>query len=231
MFLQRRQSKILPDIPTKITIENPTDGTTDAPVAVKVTLQDQYNNNATNYTGSLSIRLKVNGNAMVNTLLGGANLSFTGGQSIAQVTDTSVETVNLSLENPSLPGMDVSSTQDVVFAVGAANKIVMEDPTDGTVDNPITVSVQVQDQYGNPNTNFSGKVKLNVDSPTASVAGSGLINISSGVGKITVSNSKVEMVNLTMADTQGTGLNVSSTQDVYFAVGIPKEICFFEWYV
>jgi hypothetical protein len=51
---------------------------------------------------------------------------------------------------------------------------------------------------------------------TGSATGGGSVDIVSGVGSIAINDTVAETVTLTLSDTQGTGLNVSSTQDVVF---------------
>src|SRR5439155_18539275 len=96
---------------------------------------------------------------------------------------------------------------------------VILNPADGTVDAPITVTVQLQDQFGNlVNSGLdSGKdVTLNT---TGSATGAGVVDIINGVGTKSISDPVAQTVSLTLSDTQGTGFNVSSAQDVIFAHG------------
>ena len=102
---------------------------------------------------------------------------------------------------------------------GAATKFVIINPTDGTVDAAITVTVQLQDQYGNIVTTGADKdkdVTLNAD---GSATGDGLVDVTDGVGTIAISDQVAQTVNLTLSDSEGTGFDVSSTQDVVFAHG------------
>ena len=114
---------------------------------------------------------------------------------------------------------DSGTINNVIFAHGAATKFVIIDPTDGTVDAAITVTVQLQDQYGNVVTTGVDKdkdVTLNAD---GSATGDGLVDIANGVGTKDISDQVPETVNLTLTDSAGTGFDVSSTQDVIFALG------------
>ncbi len=103
---------------------------------------------------------------------------------------------------------------------GPATKFVILDPTDGTVDAAITVTVEAQDQYSNicdsgPNI-YAQDVTLVTD---GSATGAGLVDIIAGTGSLPISDHVAETVNLTLDDTEGTLLDCTSTQDVIFAVG------------
>src|SRR5205823_11329955 len=128
--------------------------------------------------------------------------------------------VKLSLSDSETTGFNVSSVQYVVFGHGAATRFVILNPVDGTVDAPITVTVQLQDQFGNVVSSGpdSGKdVTLNT---TGSATGGGLVNIVNGVGTKSISDQVPETVNLSLSDSQITGFDVSSVQDVIFGTGV-----------
>ena len=203
------------DAATKFVIIDPTDGTVDAAITVTVQLQDQYGNVVT--TGvdkDKDVTLNADGSATGDGLV-----DIVNGVGTKDISDQVAETVNLSLTDSQTTGFDVSSTQDVIFAHGAATKFVIIDPTDGTVDAAITVTVQLQDQYGNVVTTGVDKdkdVTLNAD---GSATGDGLVDIANGVGTKDISDQVPETVNLTLTDSAGTGFDVSSTQDVIFALG------------
>ncbi|MHC4278155.1 MAG: hypothetical protein ACYSTI_12660, partial [Planctomycetota bacterium] len=59
-------------------------------------------------------------------------------------------------------------------------------------------------------------VTLNAD---GSATGGGVVTIVNGVGTIAISDTVPETVNLTLTDSETTGLDVSSTQDVIFSAG------------
>ena len=119
----------------------------------------------------------------------------------------------LTLADTQGTGLDVSSTQDVVFGAGVATRYVIVNPTDGPVGTPILVTVEAQDQYGNRATGENRGVTLNT---TGSANGGGLVTIANGIGTLLINDQVPETVTLTLTDTQGTGLDASSTQDVVF---------------
>jgi len=116
----------------------------------------------------------------------------------------------------------VDATDSVIISSVpiVATKFIIIDPTDGTVDAPIAVTVKAVDDLGNVDTTFQSDVTLNA---SGSATGAGIVNIVNGVGIINISNTAVETVNLSLTDSQTTGLNVDSTQNVIFAVGAVKQ--------
>ena len=94
--------------------------------------------------------------------------------------------------------------------------MVIDDPVDGTVDQAITVTLRVLDQYDNIVLAEHRDFILLTSSPTAN---GGTVNIVNGQGTFALSNTKHEIVTLTLLDITATGLTVSSTQDVLFAPG------------
>ncbi|MDD5569137.1 MAG: hypothetical protein PHG23_01865, partial [Candidatus Pacebacteria bacterium] len=101
-----------------------------------------------------------------------------------------------------------------------ATRFVIINPTDDTVDNPIAVTVQAQDNSGNIDTNCQSDVTLNLG---GSATGGGLVDIVNGVGTINISDTLAETISLSLSDSQGTGLDVSSVQDVVFSVGSVRQ--------
>lgn len=101
--------------------------------------------------------LWLTGSAIVASL---GLVNITNGLGTINVTNTVAETVQLTLSDSQATGNDVSSTQDVIFRAGVVTQFKIIDPIDGTVDNPIGVKVEAQDQYGNRNLLYSGGVTL-----------------------------------------------------------------------
>ena len=155
------------------------------------------------------VTLGVSGSA-----LGGGLVSIFNGVGTRFINDTVAETVTLSLTDTQGTGLDVSSTQGVVFSPGAATRIVILDPTDGMVNNPITVTLQAQDIYGNVATGVNSGVTLGV---SGLATGGGLVSIVNGIGTAVINDPVAETVILRLTDTEGTGLNVLSIQNVVFS--------------
>lgn len=76
------------------------------------------------------------------------------GQGILNISDQKAETVLLTLVDSQGTTFNVASISDLIFAPGIVTQYVVVDPIDGTVDNPVTVTVQAKDQYGNININY-----------------------------------------------------------------------------
>ncbi|MHC4278305.1 MAG: hypothetical protein ACYSTI_13450, partial [Planctomycetota bacterium] len=199
---------------TKFVILDPTDGTVDNPITVTVQAQRADDSVDTSYEEDVTL-------AADGSATGGGVVDIVNGVGTIAISDTVPETVNLTLTDSETTGLDVSSTQDVIFGVGAATKFVILDPTDGTVDNPITVTVQAQDQFSNVVTSYGQNVTLNAD---GSSTGEGVVTIVSGEGTKDISDTVAETVNLTLTDSETTGLDVSSTQDVIFGVGAATKL-------
>src|SRR5438046_8169223 len=116
-------------------------------------------------------------------------------------------------------GFMVRSGENVTVGHGAATKFVILNPADGRVDAPMTVTVQLQDQFGNVVTSGPDKDKDVTLNTTGSATGGGLVDIVNGVGTKSINDQVAQTVNLSLSDSQGTAFNVSSVQDVVFAHG------------
>jgi phosphotransferase system IIA component len=189
-------------------ILDPTDGPVGTPITVTVQAQDQWGNVATGE--NRDVTLVTSGSAT-----GGGLVNIQNGVGTRSINDAVPETVTLSLSDTQGTGLDVSSIQDVVFGAGAATRFVIDDPADGTVDAPITVTVRALDGFGNLATGENRGVTL----VASGSAIGGFVNITSGMGSVNVTDQVAQTVTLSLSDTQGTGLDVSSTQTVVFAAG------------
>ncbi|KKL20023.1 hypothetical protein LCGC14_2459610, partial [marine sediment metagenome] len=141
-------------------------------------------------------------------------VDISSGVGTLSINDTVAETVNLSLNGGG--GLDISSTQDVLFSPGPATQFVILDPADSTAGTATTVTVQALDTNNNVDTSYGTGVTLVAG---GSATGGGLVDIVSGVGTLSINDTVAETVNLTLTDSEGTGLTVSSTQNVVFSPG------------
>ena len=73
---------------------------------------------------------------------GAGRVYISNGVGSRLIRDYTAETVNLELLDTEATGLDVSSTEDVVFGPGDVAQFAILDPTDGTVGDPVTVIVQ-----------------------------------------------------------------------------------------
>ena len=113
-------------------------------------------------------------------------------------------------------GIDDATNEILVTPTAVRFEIV--DPTDGTVDAAITVTVRALDEFGQVVPSFTEDVTLLVTG--SAVANPVLIDIENGIGTTQVSDTVAETVTLSLSDTQSTGLAATSTQNVIFAVGV-----------
>ncbi len=111
---------------------------------------------------------------------------------------------------------DANVSVNVMAAPIIATKFVILPTATGTVDAPTVVTIEAQDNSGNIDTSATSSVTLVV---SGSATGGGLITMINGIGKANVSDHKAETVILSLSDTQGTGLNVSSVQNAIFNPG------------
>src|SRR5207249_4135071 len=197
-------------------ILNPADGTVDAPVIVTVQLQDQFGNLVSSgQDKDKDVTLNTSGAAT-----GGGVVDIVNGVGTKSLSDQVAQTVNLSLSDSQRTAFNVSSVQDVIFAHGVATKYVIMDRSDGAVDVPVIVTVQLQDQFGNRVSSGPDKEKDVTFKTSGSATGGGVVNRVNGVGTKSLSDQVPETVNLSLSDSQITGFDVSSVQDVIFGTGV-----------
>ena len=112
----------------------------------------------------------------------------------------------------------IDATDAVVVGAApiVATRFVIRPSVNGTVDAPITVTVRAEDANGNVDTSYQEDVTLNAD---GSASGDGLVNIVNGVGTIALADTVPEDVNLSLTDSEATGLDFSSMRVVTFAPG------------
>src|SRR5204863_292577 len=118
------------------------------------------------------------------------------GQAVKQAT-------NETLSTTCVAGAGVS----LMVAHDAAAKFVILNPADGTVDAPITVTVQLRDQFGNVVSSGPDKDKDVTLNTSGAATGGGVVDIVNGVGTKSISDQIAQTVNLSLSDSQGTGFN------------------------
>ena len=134
---------------------------------------------------------------------------------------------NINMTAGTIAGVDGATNFGTLAEVhGAATQFVIINPVDGTVDAAITVTVRLQDQYGNTVTTGGDKdkdVTLNAD---GSATGDGVVDVANGVGTKAISDTVAETVNLSLTDHVPTGFTCTSTQNVVFAHGVATQLVF-----
>jgi len=126
-------------------------------------------------------------------------------------------TITASDSTPTADGpIGITDATDPVTVMPVATKFVILEPTNGTVDAPITVTVQAQKPDNSIDTNYQSDVTLRT---TGSATGGGVVDIVNGTGHLSISDTHAETITLSLFDSQSTGLNVSSTYPLTFAAG------------
>ena len=153
-------------------------------------------------------------------------VTFVLGVATVQLTDTLPETASLSLVDLDGAGLKMTSTAQVLFYAGQTAALVFYSVPSQQAGSGLgsTVVIRCYDTYGNPTlTGCSGSVTMlfnsshvtpgSLTSPNASLAVQ--LNPSSGMGSISLVDSAVETVKLTLRDDYSLGFNVSSTALMY----------------
>ncbi len=96
-----------------------------------------------------------------------------------------------------------------------AVKFVILDPDDSIVGVPVTVTVQARKSNNQIDTSYQNDVTIVA---SGSATGEGLVDIVNGVGTREINDEVAETVALSLSDTQGTGLDVSSAREVVFSL-------------
>ncbi len=134
----------------------------------------------------------------------------------------SSSTLAITVSNSS-PGGGVSNSQYLYVSPAAIvpTKFIITNATNGTIDLASLVTIQAQDNSGELADTYGQDVTLLT---SGSASGGGLINIINGIGTTTVSDTVAENVHLSLQDSAGTGLNVSSTKDISFGPGETEDL-------
>ena len=236
--------KVVPAAPVKALLEDPIDATTDDNIEVIAKIYDQYDNHAYNYAGQCTIDIRLDGdqpevNDTTYTDVKTGKLSIASGTGRVFISDSKVETVDISMENPINCGAinsgnpaSYASTQDVYFGVGSPAQIVLLPPTLSTrsVDFPITMNLEVHDAGGNYVNNYNGSVKITHDGDESYISTASVINdivsITNGSALFDMRSKAVEQVVVGLEDVSGSSMDLSSTQTINFTVGAAKQFAF-----
>ena len=176
-----------------------------------VEVQDTYGNTDTTSTADV-VAAEDDAGALTGTITQAAVAGVATFTDLVYTATADQETFQIDVTSGTLTGAASGDvTSDVV-----ATKFVILDPTDGTVDAAITVTVQAQDAGGNVDTSCSDDVTLVAG---GSATGAGVVDITNGDGTLDISDTVAETVALSLSDSETTGLNVDSTQDVVFSPG------------
>jgi hypothetical protein len=112
--------------------------------------------------------------------------------------------------------IDATDTISVSAAPISATRFVISDTIPTTVGANASVEIKAKDNAGNVDDSYNGSVSLNTTSPSGSVSPGGIVIITNGIGSINIIDTKAELTSLSLEDTSGSGLNVSSTNNINF---------------
>ena len=164
---------------------------------------------------------RTNGEYSVTTV---HNYQFTlydlPGASTSDWTAADLDSAQIGVRHDALSVNEVrlSTIWLLVDYVPGATKFVVLDPADSTVGTATTVTVQAQRADNTVDTNYQSDITIAV---SGSATGGGLVDIVNGVGTRSVNDTVAETVTLSLTDSQGTGLDVTSTQQVNFTNPVP----------
>ncbi len=114
------------------------------------------------------------------------------------------------------PGAVNSLGNNKAIVIRGASMFVILNPSDTTTDSCATVTVNAQSPSGVIDPHYSTDVTLVAD---GNATGEGIVNINLGTGSLSLCNATAETVNLSLTDSQATGLAVTSTQNIIFSPG------------
>ena len=158
--------------------------------------------------------VNINGSPRATTFASSTQISAT----ILAADIASSGTSSITVTNPT-PGGGTSNslTLTVTVPVPPATQFVIISPSPGTVDAFIPVTIEAQTASGTVASAYSGSVTLNV---SGSATGGGLVDIVNGTGTKNIFDTVAETVDLSLTDSGGTGLSVTSTAQAVFAPGV-----------
>ncbi|MBI4993468.1 hypothetical protein HZC33_00710 [Candidatus Wolfebacteria bacterium] len=112
--------------------------------------------------------------------------------------------------------VDATDQLAVNAAPIVATRFTIVVQSSATAGDTVAVTIRAEDSSGNLDTSYSGGVTL-VTSGSATLGG--LVSVVNGIGSVNITDTIAETVNLSLSDTQGTGLNISSTAQIIFSPG------------
>jgi len=197
----------------------------------QITRKDQYGNsslagalNAYLYSTSATVH-----HAFYSDSLGGdpvTSVAFSEGSGTASFwyydDIPGTYTLTASDHTPTADGLSgIDDASRDITVVPVAVKFVVITASSTSVDSPLTVTVQAQKADNDIDTSFQEDVTLNT---TGSATGAGLVDIVNGVGTKQISNTLVGNTTLSLSDTEGTGLDVTSSAVVSWTGGATTQV-------
>lgn len=164
-------------------------------------------------TGSMNISdLGYNNSVTLNatgSVVGEGVVTIVKGEGIKNIINYKSEIISLTLADSAATGLDVSSVQTIKF-VRAGIVYTITASNTGAISADITVTIRAM--FGTTtDTNFNIGVTLIA---SGADLGGGLVNIVNGVGTAIVKRNTAGAIQLSLNDSAGTGLDVSSTKTI-----------------
>ncbi|MEK7691870.1 MAG: hypothetical protein AAB425_12725, partial [Bdellovibrionota bacterium] len=194
---------------TKFMVYNPASSTVNTAVSVTVKAVDANNNKVTSYTSDVTL-------AASGSATGAGLVDIVAGEGTKSINDLVAQNVSLSLTDTQGTGLAVTHTSSVTFNPGTAVVFLISSPTSSTAGTAVSVTVKAVDAYVNTVTSYGNDVTL---AASGSATGAGLVDIVSGVGSRSINDTVAQTTNLTLTDSQGTGLAVTHTGSITFSAG------------
>lgn len=200
---------ISPEQAFQFFIADPADSIVNTAINIAVEARDMYDNRV--YTYQKDVTLTADGSAT-----GSGIVNIQNGLGNILINDIVAEVVNLALSSPSDSFMQVSHTENLTFLAAGASRYVILDPLNTNAGLSATITIQAQDIFGNLVPGYSGSVTLTTD---GDATGAGIVNLSGGIGTISISDSTAETVNLALSNPGGGITDITSTENIIFAPG------------
>ena len=188
---------------------------------------DAFGNEVTSGTANYFLSSNAGGASTTFYLLasGGSSiteLNFSEGNSQANFwyyeTKNGIWTVYLSDNSGGTDGsigiIDGEDSITVSAVPIVATKFIIVTDSTALTGSPLTVVVRAVNNAGDIDTTYQHDVTLNSSGLST---GDGLVDIVNGVGQLIIQDASEETVNLTLTDSEHTGLNVSDSQTVIFS--------------
>ena len=209
------------------TVEPGASYTANAPIAVKVSIEDVNGNVVTSSTASITVAIGTNPGS--STLSGSATVNAVNG--VATFSNLSLNKVGtgytLTAASTGLTGA-TSSTFNIT--AGTASKLVFgQQPTNTTAGSSITpaVTVQVQDASGNVVTTDASTVSLNLSGGAAGATLGGTTSVAAVNGVATFSNLTVNKVGTSYVLNASDGSLTGAASSAFnITAGAPATIAF-----
>lgn len=115
----------------------------------------------------------------------------------------------------------IDDAEDSLTVQPVAVQFVILPVSAATVDAPAVVTIQAQKSDTTVDTNYQEDVTVVV---TGGATGAGLVNIVNGVGTISISDTTTETVTVSLLDSENTGLEATSAQEITFAGGVTAQV-------